>query len=517
MMIPARTRDYAAFLLSGLLAQAAEGPGTGEKPWPGRNDAALYHWFSLPIEVRGLPAQAEFVPVSCSIDFSAILKRLNAPGTVDERSLRLYRVAKDESETEEPVQFSSSPQPRPKERRMLPGSPSGASYVGEYGAEETPDPVKVTGELAWAARAGALPVASAPEIRDTTPATQAGARYRLKFGTLRAGTLIQVPFPPQNLRAFDVAGRATPVPWFPRLQLHPQWPMDGAVQILDQNQLVTSYRLGPIVGQAGSPALSIRRPFFYPVTGPDGIALTEFGKPHDPTGSHAHHYSLWIAHASVNGQDYWSEKGGTIAHEQFELMEDGPVFCRLIQKTRWILKGEELLHERRQITVYATPKDFRLMDIDLEFTPAGAVPVTLGKTTFGFLAARVAQSMTVFDGGGEILNAACDRNEQGAHLKRAAWLDQSGPVAPGQWGGLAILDHPRNVNHPTMWHCRNDGWAGAALSGDNARTLEPESKLRLRYRVHLHRHDAARGQVARRFEEFSAAPLIEVGAAKAEK
>ena len=68
-----------------------------------------------------------------------------------------------------------------------------------------------------------------------------------------------------------------------------------------------------------------------------------------------------------------------------------------------------------------------------------------------------------------------------------------------------------------MWHCRNDGWAGAALSGDNARTLEPESKLRLRYRVHLHRHDAARGQVARRFEEFSAAPLIEVGAAKAEK
>ena len=342
------------------MAQAAEVQGSGEKSLPARNDEApaLCHWFSLPIEVRGFPAQAEFVPVSCTMDFSAILQRLNVPGAVDERSLRLYRMARDGSEAEGPVQFSAFPQPRLKERRVLPGSPSSASHIGEYAAAETPDPVRITGELACAARACSLPVASAPEIRDPKPATQAAVCDRLKFGTWRAGTLIQVPFSPQNLRAFDAAGRATPLTGFPRMQLRPQWPMDGAVQILDQNQLVTSYRLGPIVGQAGSPALSIRRPFFYPVTGPDGIALTEFGKPHDPTGSHAHHYSLWIAHASVNGQDYWSEKGGTIAHEQFELMEDGPVFCRLIQKTLWILKGEELLHERRQITVYATPKIF---------------------------------------------------------------------------------------------------------------------------------------------------------------
>jgi hypothetical protein len=55
----------------------------------GAGDADLaYRWFSLPIEVSGLPAGAEFVPVSCPIDFSAMLARLKVPGAVDERSSR---------------------------------------------------------------------------------------------------------------------------------------------------------------------------------------------------------------------------------------------------------------------------------------------------------------------------------------------------------------------------------------------------------------------------------------------
>src|SRR5262249_6870375 len=143
-------------------------------------------------------------------------------------------------------------------------------------------------------------------------------------------------------------------------------------------------------------------PFLYPVNGPDGIGLTEFGKPHDPTGSHDHHYSLWVAHTSVNGRDFWGEKGGLILHQRFDLLEDGPVFCRLVQATAWNFGGTYLLRERRTLTVYRTPEHFRLLDLELELTPAGAEAVTLGKTSFGLLAVRVAQSMSVFDGGGEI-------------------------------------------------------------------------------------------------------------------
>jgi hypothetical protein len=322
-----------------------------------------------------------------------------------------------------------------------------------------------------------------------------------------------VPFPPQNLRVFDQAGRATPLRWFPRMQVRPQMPMDGQVHVFDWRQLVTSYHLGPTLAQAGAgDNLPFRRPFFHPVNGPDGVGLTEFGKPHDPTASHAHHYSLWVAHASVNGKDFWGEKGGVIANEQLELAEDGPVFCRLVQRTRWLAGKDDLLHERRTMTVYATPGDFRLIDIELELSPAGRQDVTLGKTTFGFLAARVAQSMTVFDGGGEILNARGDRNERGAHLKHAEWIDQSGPIRENAWAGVAMFDHPTNPNHPTVWHCRNDGWAGASFNADGPVTLKPDQPpLRLRYRVLLHEGNAVRGAVAARYAEYAAKPTIRVG------
>jgi hypothetical protein len=476
------------------------------------NTEAAYHWFSMPIEVKGVSPKVEFVPVTCTIDFTEILSRLKVPGAVDERSLRLSRVKPDGSELDEPVQFSASPQPRPKERRLLPGTSPNLSYLGEYRDGETPAVPRVAGELSWVLRNRDKPRSPALALSARGSGIQPEFRYRLRFGIARAGRLIQVPFSPQNLRGFDEQGRATPIHWFPQMQIRPQWPAEGVVHISDNSQLLTTYHIGPALGQTNTAPI-FRRPFLYPVIGPDGISLTEIGKPHDPTGSHAHHYSLWISHFNVNGKDFWSEKGGMIANEQLELMEDGPLFCRLLQRTRWLFNGADLLHEKRQLTFYQTPEDFRLIDINLEFTPGSSEPVVLGQTTFGFLAARVAQSMTVFDGGGEILNANGDRNEQAAHLKRAAWMDQSGPIAPGKWGGIAILDHPENAHHPTGWHCRNDGWAGAAFNMDSPYTIERGAKLRLRYRIHLHRHNALEGGVARRYEEYSEKPAIQIGPA----
>ena len=124
------------------------------------------------------------------------------------------------------------------------------------------------------------------------------------------------------------------------------------------------------------------------------------------------------------------------------------------------------------------------------------------------IAVRVAQPMTVFDGGGEILNSRGGRNERGAHLRRADWIDQSGPIAPDKWNGVALLDHPDNPRHPAVWHCRNDSWVCAAFTADAPYTIKAGDTLRLRYRLVLHRGDAALGEVARRYAEYTAKPLI---------
>jgi hypothetical protein len=471
-------------------------------------DAPTHEWFSMIIEVRGLPNGARGVPVSTPVDFSQVLHDANVPGTVDEKSLHLSRLSPSAGEVEIPVQFKAWPQPRVKERPLLPGTPPTVSYLGGYRPDEVPKPLRVAGRLSW--------FADSP--------TEGLCRYRLAFGVLRRGSFLQVPFPPQNLEAFDAEGRATPLRWFPRMQIRPLQPLDGSLDILENRQLVTRYHVGPPAGSGSASEPLIRRPFLYPVNGPDGIPLTDFGKPHDPTGSHAHHYSIWIAHANVENHDFWSEKGGLIAHESFELLEDGPVFCRMVQKAIWLLppasakeKALALMRERRTLTFYRGEPDFRLIDVELEFAPAGREPITLGQTNFGFLAVRVAQSMTVFDGGGEILNSRGDRNERQAHEKQADWIDQSGPVSEDRWGGIAIFDHPDNPRHPTYWHCRNDGWAGAAFNLKEGYKLDADNPLRLKYRLCLHRDDAGRANVAQRYAEYEAKLQVHGGPVTVQK
>lgn len=459
---------------------------------PPESSGPLYDRFEVPLEVSALPAGAEFVPVACAMDFQALLQRLGKSGSVDERSLRLYRVLPDGSRQEQPVQLLSREQSRAAQRQFLPATVPGVSYLTEAPAGAAPADVRTHGELWWIAQGD----------------QNGRADYRLVFGVLRRGRAIQVPYPPQNWRMFDDQDRATPLAHFPRMQIRPQWPLDGALHITDNGQAVTTYHIGPLLGSPQAATSTIRRPFFYPVNGPDGISLTEFGKAHDPTGSHRHHYSLWIAHNSVAGHSFWADAGGLILHKEIVLLEDGPVFCRLVVRTRWQDGQTDLLDEERMVTVFGSGEGFRLMDFELQFRPAGKEPVVLEQTTFGFLAVRVAQSMAPFDGGGEILNARAQRNEQNVHLQRAEWLDQSGPILPDRWSGIAVLDHPLNPNHPTLWHCRNDGWAGAAFCGEKPYTIAATQPLRLRYRLVLHHGDAVQGRVAGHWQAFAAKPNV---------
>ena len=485
-----RTRPV-AFACLILVLTISVSRGVGGEVDAERN---AYRWFSVPIEVTNLGTGAEFVPVRCHVDFSEMVKTLGADGVVDEHSLRLYRVAGQE-EKAEAVQFECDPQPRVKTVKKLADTPVGVSYLGEYRAGEKPDGVKVAGELSFVARGNG----------------EAG--YRLEFGIRKDGTVVQAPFAPQNLKVFDAQGRATPVKDFQRMQIRPDRPIDRQVDIFDATRRITTYHLGPTSVKQATEADAFRRPFCYPVYGPDGYALTDLGKPHDPTGTHAHHYSLWVAHQSVGGVDFWSEKGGVIVSDGQEVCEGGPVSCRVVQNLKWMNGEKELARERRTMVAYHTPEAYRILDFELELKPTGD-EVVLGKTTFGFLAVRVAQSMTVFDGGGEIRNSNGNLNERGCHLKKADWLDLSGPVDEGRWAGVAMFDHPGNPHHPTVWHCRNDGWACASFNANEGYTIRPGQTLKLKYRVLLHRGNAKDGEVEKRWNEYRVEPSVRLGRAE---
>jgi hypothetical protein len=232
----------------------------------------------------------------------------------------------------------------------------------------------------------------------------------------------------------------------------------------------------------------LKRPFLYPVIGPSGHTLTRMGHPHDPVG-HSHHNSVWLAHTKVNDVDFWSDTGkGRIVHQRLEKLTDGDKDASATTFNLWIdeAKNQTLLEERRRITVLPRTGGESLILIDSQFE--AKTDVVFGKTPFGFLGVRMAKNIGVRDGGGTVRNSTGGVNEKEVLWKPARWVDYSGTVTSDikRLEGIAIFDHPKNPNHPSVFHVRDDGWMGASFSFAAPVELGKGKTLRLRYGLYVH-------------------------------
>ncbi len=125
--------------------------------------------------------------------------------------------------------------------------------------------------------------------------------------------------------------------------------------------------------------------------------------------------------------------------------------------------------------------------LELQATFVPKVPkLSLNKTNFGFLAVRMAKSVSAHFGGGKIINAHAAVDEPAIFGKASPWMDYSGPVVAGAIEGVTYFDHPANASYPSKWHVRKDGWMGASVCRDAARQVPREQPLVLRYLLHLH-------------------------------
>jgi hypothetical protein len=248
----------------------------------------------------------------------------------------------------------------------------------------------------------------------------------------------------------------------------------------------------------------LRRPFWFPVVGPEGHSLTRMGHPPAPFGER-HHSSLWISHKDVGGVSFWEDDAaGRVVYQRAEEYTDGPASASMLSINHWQTTNDNvLLRERRRTTVYPLAADHWLMVIDLQLEALPGRPIVLGKTPYGIIGLQVAKSMGVSDGGGRTLNSAGQVNEPAVRFQPARWVDYSGPITDKSVAGLTLMDHPANPGHPTPFMARNGGWMGICPTLNQTLSVEPGKPLRLRYGLWVHAGVPKPEALARQWETFA--------------
>lgn len=302
---------------------------------------------------------------------------------------------------------------------------------------------------------------------------------------------------------------------------------DGVVVTID-GELFTKY----VTDDART-----NKPYFFPVIGPTGKGMTRAYPMKDVPGEkqdHPHHRSLWFGHQFINDFDTWHEeltlveraKGDAAklaelkrslgATKHRETLEASAADGRAVLKVAsdyLDASGNRMAEDVRTFTFSVADDGTRVIDATIVFTGV-AGQVTFSDAKDAGLSVRVAHSMSVeAKEGGRIVTSAGDEDEN-AWGKRAAWCDFNGPVdgKGGEILGIAILNHPSSLRHPTPWHARAYGLftanpfglksvAGAKEEGPVV--LKKGGSFALRHRILLHRGDEKAAKVAAAWEAYA--------------
>ena len=244
-------------------------------------------------------------------------------------------------------------------------------------------------------------------------------------------------------------------------------------------------------------------PFFFPVNGPSGAAVTSMRN-----GQYPHHSSLFFGCDKVNGGNYWQEanaRGQILSRGPEILVDNGPEI--VIKDTCDWQRPDAVqpFRDTRRIAVRAPAPELREIDFDVTLT--ALEDVVIEKTNHSFFSARMDPDLTP-QYGGRMRNAEGLAGEKGTFGKPSPWLTCFGPRG-GKTEGLAVLQHPSNPGYPSPWFTRDYGFLSPTpmfWPEDGKSThLKKDSTLRLRDRVLIFTGTPESIDIAGKHADFSTA------------
>jgi hypothetical protein len=241
------------------------------------------------------------------------------------------------------------------------------------------------------------------------------------------------------------------------------------------------------------------KPFFHPLTTPDGIRVTRSfplekveGEPID----HPHQKGLWMGTERLSGMDLWENDSaykrprmGRIVFQDVKRSISGSKRGELAFRADWMSpEGKLLVVEDRTMVFQSAVPAANIIDVDAVLTARAAV--TFEDHQDAVIGIRLHHG---FDekNGGMAMNAEGYRGEAGIRGRASRFVDWRAALGKTPVG-VAILDHPANLNAPARWHIRSFGFFTAnpfarqafdPAAASASKTLSPGEPLRLRYRV----------------------------------
>jgi hypothetical protein len=292
------------------------------------------------------------------------------------------------------------------------------------------------------------------------------------------------------------------------------------ILVRQASRRVLKYNYGIIPEKEGQKGPYDRSCYVHPIWSPTGKVITG-----DFSPEHIHQRGLYMAWRPVRFGDvkseFWGlgEATGRILTDKSPDLIQGPVFAGLAAHNKGTVQGSTYFREIWKIRLYALPpSDIWLFDLHIrqapvdperpDERPSQLLSMELEKLYYGGMSFRATSDWLRKDArdvvralsrGVEfsgmnwlpenvalqvLTSEGKDRTE--GDRTRARWIDYTGPLG-GEWGGIAMFDHPSNLRYPTPLRIHPDlPYYSWAFVQNEPYTIRGDEPLQFLYRAVVH-------------------------------
>jgi hypothetical protein len=286
---------------------------------------------------------------------------------------------------------------------------------------------------------------------------------------------------------------------------------NGSITFMADGKNLLTYQYATVYPPNGADTSYKRSGFIHPLFTPHGQVLTRIQPP-----DHYHHYGIWNPWTHTvfekDTVDFWNlkEKQGTVRFEKFISQKSKRKFAAYTALHVHVVfkkDGNEkiALNEWQSVKVYTPAKDSNYYIVDITSTMQCA-----SQSPFLIVAYRYAgfgwRATEYWDKNNSEMLTSEGKTRDNTDNTKAKWIIVYGLLPGDDEGGIVMLSHPSNYNHPEplrIWDKKQNGgrgdvFANFATTKDKDWLLEPGKKYTLNYRliVFKGKFDAAKAENA---------------------